>query len=367
MRNGSPLIVDFNFGPNGSFVSTEPLGNHTLELTQGGPSNTFSYEIQVTLTAGGTPIGNGDELVFDFDIQDLAFSAIFGELAPRPILSDLDTVVIDLFENVQTGVLQLEDPRINLLFDNSFGIPMEVDIQNLRSVTIDNTIIPLEGDVVTVDNPHLIGAPSMNQLGSTISSSIDINRGNSNIPNFVSSFPKYVIYQFQALTVASAAGEKSFVLDTSQVDIGVEVELPLHGNLGGLRLGKTFNFKPTSLDDFDEADIIVFTRNRLPVEIGLQAYFFNDNDQLTDSLFNAGRRLVDAATIDGEGFTVEASELERVLEASSNKIDRIAESSSVFIDVILFTSRQGTVPVKISPEDFIDINIGVRGRLELSL
>ena len=367
-NNGLPLIVDFVLGPNGRFTSSELLGGHTLTLTQGGSNNnSFSYEMEVTLTAGGAPISGTDELVFDFDILNLAFSAIFGELAPRSILSDLDTVVIDLFDNVQSGVLQLEDPRINLLFENSFGIPMEVDIQNLRAVTIDNSILPLTGQVVTADNPHLIGAPTLAQLGSTVSSSININRQNSNIPDFISSFPKYIIYQFQALTIAPAAGEKLFVLDTSQVDIGVEVELPLHGNLRGLRLGRRFQFKPTALDDFINADIMVFTRNRFPVEIGLQGYFFNDRDQLTDSLFNNGRRLVDAAQVDAEGFSVEPSELERVLEATSDKIDRISESSSVFIDVILFTGNRGVMPVKISPQDFIDINIGVRGRLELGL
>jgi hypothetical protein len=77
--------------------------------------------------------------------------------------------------------------------------------------------------------------------------------------------------------------------------------------------------------------------------------------------------IVRAAPVDATGFTQSANEYISVVPISKAKIDRINQATQIEIEATLSTTNGGTVPVKFSTIDRLDVAIGVHTRVPLTV
>jgi hypothetical protein len=364
---GNAFQQNFTFnGPGNQGPSTDLQGS-VFDLTANGTStNTISFSITATITDTGQPINNTHSLNCSFDLIDLRFRGLFGDLGTHAFQLRADSINVDIFDNAFNGTVDLLSPSISLTMRNSFGIPLGFDIQNISAVK-NTTNLALSGTAVNSPlNPYSLSAPTNSQVGRSVSSVIDINSTNSNLGQLISSLPNFLAYQFDLTLNPPPVASKNFVLDDSRLTVGVHLELPFHGRVQGLSLSKRFDFDGLGIDDVEESKIKIRTTNELPLDAQLQVYFTSATGVVIDSLF-ANSSILKGAPVDADGFTIGAEEVITTVDLTQDKVDRIEQAESLVITAVISTTNNGAVPVKFATIDKLKINLGLSTRIGYEL
>ena len=366
-NQGAGFQRDFTFVGPGTQNPTTNLAASVFDLTgNGSTTNTVTFSISAQITDKGQAINSTHRLDFSFALDNLTFRGLFGDLGTRPIPIPSDSINVDVFNNAFGGNVTLLSPSIRLDMKNSFGLPIGFNIQNISAIKENTSVATLSGPALSAPaNPYLLAAPSYSQIGQSITSDIEINSGNSNLPQLISSIPQYLAYRFQ-LALNPAAASKNFVLDTSRLTIGVHLELPFHGRISALTLTKQFDFNGLGIDDPGKSKIKLKTINETPLEMSVQIYFVDTNGTVLDSLF-ADRSILKGAPVDANAFTQGASEVQMEVPVTQEKINRIEQAELLVIQAIAFTTNSGTVPVKFSSTDKLRISLGINTRVKYNL
>jgi hypothetical protein len=146
----------------------------------------------------------------------------------------------------------------------------------------------------------------------------------------------------------------------------VHVELPFHGSFSELSLTKRFDFDGIGIDDLGRSKIKLKTINETPLDMHVQAYFVDANNVVLDSLF-IDRAIVKGAPVDANGFTQSSSKVEMEVPVTQAKVDRIDQAKNIVLVATMITVNNGTVPVKISSTDKLQVSLGVNTRVKYNL
>jgi hypothetical protein len=248
--------------------------------------------------------------------------------------------------------ITLKAPEFNLHVDNSYGIPMEIDLSNITArSTSEGTTLPLIFDHDSLKTFN-VDAPSIEQLGQTVNSIHYINGDNSNLEEILASSPNKLDFDIVANT-GTTPGVQNFLLDTSKMDIIIEVVLPMWLQTGGYTMQDTIDMDIGSivgdLNFVDSARITMKYVNELPLEVRLQGYFLNSAEVVLDSLFSEGTvALLEAAQVDENGEIVEELLPEEtfVIEMTGEQMANLADATLLWFKADASTTDNGTKFVK---------------------
>jgi len=367
LKKGSALFQQtFTFTGNTSLHPAFDIGGYHVDLTESGTTtNTILFSIKAVITDTGQPIGNTSSLDVDFQLSGLKFSALFGQLGTTVFQTAAKAMNTDIFDNVKSGTVSLQSPSVEIRVDNSFGLPVSLDIRQMKAVKSDGSTIALSGAAVSApSNPYLITAPGT--PGSNANTTFSLTSANSNISQIASSLPHDLVYQYSGQLNPGNAPKK-FVLDTSRLMIGVDFQLPLYGQLSGLAMSKTYDFNGIGIDNLEKSVITVKTINEFPLDAYLQVYFVNRTGATVDSLFADNKVLIKAAPVDGNGISTSPSEVLKQVTLDKNRIDKINTASFLVVGASINTTNNGTVPVKITFDSKLKVNVGANTHVQYSL
>lgn len=366
-QQGADFQQNSSFTGPGTLSPSSDLQGATLDLTVNGTTtNTVTFAITATITDTGQPIDNTHRLDCSFGMSSLGFRGLFGNIALRTIPLNTDSINVDIFGDGLAGSIEVLSPVVRLDLRNGFGLPVGFDIQNISVIEQDNTTIQLTGPAVSAPaNPYLLNGPSYSQIGESITTQIDLNSGNSNMAELFSSLPYYLEYQFGAV-LDPPGNTQNFVLDSSRLAIGVHLELPFHGKISSLTISKQYDFDGLGVGDIGESIVRVKTINELPLDAAVQVYFVDATGVVLDSLFT-NPSIIEGAQVDPEGFTQDNAEVITEVPVVQEKADRINEAEYLLVLAEMHTTNQGTVPVKFSVTDKLQVSIGVQGTVEYKL
>jgi hypothetical protein len=357
----------FSFTGAGNQTSSTSMQGAVLDLTSASTStNKITFTITATITDTGQPINSTHHIDCSFDVTGLAFRALFGDLGTHAFQFATDTIDVDVFGNTVSGTVEFLSPAITFTMRNSFGLPIGFNLQNIAAIKSDKTVIPLSGSAMNAPaNPYLLNAPGYNQIGRSVTSSIALNSGNSNLAQLISSLPRYLTHRVSS-TLNPGGATKNFVLDTSKVSIGVHLELPFHGKVSSLSISKQYDFNGLGIDNVQQSKIKVKTVNETPLDAHVQVYFVDISGAVLDSLFT-NSSILKGAPVDASGNTQGAAEVTTEVAVTQAKVDRIEQAEYIRIATVLYTTNNGTVPVKFSSTDGIKVNIGVSTQLKYNV
>lgn len=366
-QQGAGFQQNSSFTGPGTLSPSSDLQGSTLDLTVNGTTtNTVTFAITATITDTGQPINNTHRLDCSFGMTGLRFRGLFGNVDTRTFPLNTDSINVDIFGNGLAGSIEFLSPAVRLDIRNSFGLPVGFDIQNISVIEQDNSTIPLTGSAVSAPaNPYLVNGPSYSQIGQSITTQIDINSGNSNLAQLFSSLPYYLEYRFGAV-LDPPGTTQNFVLDTSRLAIGVHLELPFHGKISALTISKQYDFNGLGIDDIREGIARVKTINELPLDAAVQVYFVDVSGAVLDSLFT-NRSIIEGAQVDADGFTQDNAQVITEVPVIQEKVDRINQAEYLLVRAEMHTTNQGTVPVKFSVTDKLQVSIGLQAKVEYKL
>lgn len=354
--------ISFN-GPTNQVVN-QTLSNTKVDLTENGTTRgKFQFRITATITGTGQPINNNHYIRCSFSLSSITFKALFGDLGVKDVTIE-DSVDLDVFDNAFKGNFNLLSPSISLDLKNSFGVPVRFRIQNIRAEK-GNTSIALTGAAVNSPlNPYLINAPLYRSPVQPTSTTVSLAPTNSNISSLVSSLPNYLRYGFN-LELNPFSATRNFVVDDSELTIGLNVELPFHGQVKGLTLSKRFDFDGLGVGDAEQASIRLKTVNSSPLDMAIQVYFLNQNGVKLDSLFQ-NSSILKGAPVNASGVVSGSATVTLDVPLTVAKFDRIDAAKFIDIQATVSTTNNGNTPVKVSVSDKVSMSMGARLKLKYS-
>lgn len=284
--------------------------------------------------------------------ENWSFKSIEGAWDEKSFPMEVDTVDIDLYENIVAGDLYFSDPRLGLIINNSFGIPVKVNLKEVSILTVDEEIVKLAG--TALDEGFLVAAPSANQQGQSRQSVFTLDRTNSNIAEVFNAMPKMVWYRVEVVLAPGAGLTEGFVLEESQIDVSVSFELPIEG--------KAKNFVTEQIVEMDlgeeenllkEAQLKLITANQIPIDVDLQLYFLDEAEQKVDSIFN------DVTTV----VQSNSPEITTLFDLSPARIQAIRQSKKIMIRSEFSTADDGNTEVRILNHQEMAVRLGLRATI----
>jgi hypothetical protein len=271
---------------------TNYLGNFTKNNTT---FNELDVNTTVTINGSGGPVLGTENIQIDLLFSAIDFSNANGYFGQQTVGIDNDTILMRIFENEPDGYFELIDPRVRFTVENSFGFPIQLNFQDLKTIDISAGIeFPLTGFPSTLN----IGAPAF--VGQVATAVLELNNGNtSNLSTIITPTPKYFFFEAAGISnPAGNAGTLNFITDTSYFRVNAEIELPLEGLAYGFGVGDTSEFSfGENLDNIESLMFRINVNNGFPVQLLAQVTFLDTNYIPLFSLLDAPQRVVESAII----------------------------------------------------------------------
>lgn len=298
--------------------------------------------------------------------QNFEASYLQGYLGQEVYDLPRDTIDIDFFDRWIRGGVTFANPSINVDVENSFGLPVR-SISNLMNIwNLDGSILELQSDAL--DNGVDFAYPALDEVGESKFTSFTLDKTNSNIVDIFSNRPIAVDYDLDAL--GNPDNDQSitgFATDSSFFSINVFVDLPVHVTAHDFTFRSDVEVNDIG-GDFDFADYItikIVSENNIPVDLGLQLYFEDENGVVLDSLFDKNLdellpdyAIIKSAGIDANGYSISTTNNEIEIDIPKEKFDAFLQMKNLGLITILDNAPDEVV--RFIGEDDVKIKIGVK-------
>jgi hypothetical protein len=362
------ISVNNTINPSSSASTNRELAGTRAILTDGVSFNRMRVVVRLSITKTNTSnIARANNVGFQLGMQNAGFERIHGYFGQTNLQIDEARLSLGLFESFDDGSVTFENPKLRLYFDNYYGIPVNV-----------HTISPFTG-LDNQDNPYQISGLSPPYLFEKPDkpyefkrSTIELAGGNSNIISLLE-IPIRKI-DFGANTTINPGGRitKNFATSQSRIDLTVELEVPFHGRASNfsIRVIEPFNI-PGEFDQLEYLELKLIVENMYAIDMGFQIYFLDSVDAVVDSLFSnySDINIVKSASLKASGFSDNPGMKTTEVRLDKTKLKKLAENKVNRVEIYAkaATHQQGTVPIKVSPNDYFHFKAGIKTKLDTQL
>ncbi len=356
-------------------VIAADLGQTTVELNSAFSPGTsgIDYEIQLYLIKDQSSqnINGAASLDGTLTYTQLNFKSLYGtfDLTQQQLAPNTDTVAITLFNNVVGQAdFDLVNPSLRFDLQNSFGIPFKGEFELLSGLNSkSNSNIPFT--LPDSMRPFNINYPLFSQLGQSKLTSYTLSRQTSNVTSVLNTNPNYLIYKVKNLPTVNPPGNINFVEDTSRFKLDMEIIMPLDGRVNGLVFQDTLPFSLREADEIEELELRTFITNGFPLDVKMNIYFADDNNNILSKLYETDAEpIIAAAAIDATGKSTIGGFQETTTIVPASVISRLSNVTKIFIKAVTSTSGAAAGKnVKFYSDYRIDVKISGRAKLNFSL
>ena len=279
-----------------------------------------------------------------------------------------DTILIDFFDGWLGGGVTFAEPSINVNVENSFGLPVRSVSNYMSILNLDGSILELQSDALEdgVDFAY----PALDEVGESKFTSFTLDNTNSNIVDIFSNRPVAVDYDLDALgNPDSDQAIVGFATDSSFFSINVFVDLPVYVNANNFTFRTIVEIGENELaGDFDFADYItlkIVSDNNIPIDLGLQLFFRDENGVALDSLFDTNladllpdNAIIKAAEVDADGYSISTTHNEIEIDVPKEKFEAFLAMRRLGLVTVLNNAPDDVV--RFIDTDDVTIKIGVK-------
>lgn len=281
--------------------------------------------------------------------SSIDFYALSGGLARMQLDLPSGELPIDVFENWNGGAFSVDNPELTVTIRNSFGIPVNLQVDQLAVVDAQGNAADMISDAVK--DPLAIAYPADGEQGMEKTTVISINRDNSNIEALIQLRPLKVVYQVQGTINPDKLAGPFFVLDSSRVEIDSRLTIPLAGTLASYLGVDTFPLQVPDYDVVQQATIRWTTTNETPLSLSIQAALF-------DAAYNPIGDLWDGWADVALGATSGQSSKQQVdLPVAPEVLGKF--SSAAFMVIKYEMKTAGDSPVRVYADEHMECEVGL--------
>lgn len=314
VKNGKPFKDTLFIPPGGQIEETHQKYGYTIIPM---PSDTSDHKFlkmhyDVTIYGNGNNLNAGEEVHIENKIESIDMQSVFGYLGQETLLQQNGKISLNIFDLESDGTLEFADPQFRFLINNSYGVPIEVQLNNVRAHYQDQQSQPIKfKDSANIFDIRYPEFPE--QVGEFVKDSIRIKNNSCNLSEALTGLPDYI--SLEATGVSNPHGKEesnyNFVTENSKFLVNSELILPLWLKANGIALKDTFDLDLGSmLNDTSKLKHLLtkfHVYNGLPVDIDLQIYFLDEGYRMIDTIFReTDRPVIEGAMVDDNGEVIHA-------------------------------------------------------------
>lgn len=368
-KGGIPFSQNIEYTSGMTLNQSIDLSGYEIQFNNTAP-NVNAIDITYTVTIHGSGAANNSPYTFNMNesFQILSFHAMYGDFKQQTFALPNDTVGLRIFDNNIEGLIDFENPYLHLWAYNSMGVPFSLAMSNFTALSDINGSLVVNG----YPNPWNIPAPTLAQIGQTVSTMFTMDKTNSNIKNAINLSPQKFVVDVAGMYNPAGGTSSNFVIDTSRLAVNVQIELPLYGKAWDFRLADTLDFKfgeDAKMDQVEYMSFRVNTDNGFPVDGIMQVYFLDQNNVILDSLLVPAQQVISAAAVGAApDYRVTTHATARVeSRIDQPRLTNLEPTQKIVVLAKLATISNGTQIVKIYSDYSLDVRIGVRAKFNVGV
>ncbi|NWJ49652.1 MAG: hypothetical protein HXX14_02200, partial [Bacteroidetes bacterium] len=269
---------------SGNFVDIDISDCILILKPIGNTKNNLHFDLGMTLQGNTNPTLSNYSLNLDTQILNLKFTALYGKLGnfTMNLNNSLD---IGIFNKSIGGAFQFGSGAVGLKLniDNSFGMPVQLNIKNLTSHSDAATPQDIAINLFGSNNPNIINLEVPTIFGGNKTTTISTT--NSNIQEALSTSPNRIYFNADASINPLNNGNLNFVSDQSKINVNMDVQMKLYGGITNFAIQDTLNFNYKNIDQLENMTFRLNTTNGFPLAVKLQLYFIDDYYRVLDTMF----------------------------------------------------------------------------------
>ncbi len=353
IRNNSAVTHTINTGSGTQYKGKIDFKGTLIDLgsdiTQ--PYNRIPLEYSISVGSNGLLVNynSTDKIDIDMTLEKPEFDYVKGFFGQESESIEPDTLDLDIDDilNRITGTFLISSPSIRLKYSNSFAIPIKIDFQAMGKRGTETVNLGLD--------PIAIASPQYPVRD--VSSSIVIDKNNSDLPELISLPPGKLIFSGSAnMNPGGNNGQRdNYVFGNSRFLGSAEVEIPLEFRMNNLQFSDTIdNFlkvddenSPIKPENFKTLELNLTANNGFPLGVAVKMSLYDSGSNRVLRTINASA-LLGAAKVDtNTGKVIESKETTTNLKLTKEFFDDIRNADQIIILFALNTSNDGSVDVKI--------------------
>jgi hypothetical protein len=302
-----PLAISGTLTPaNPTVVFNDGLAKYVADFSKNEngdeTTNTLVAELEYLVSISpSSSIQANDGLNLSLSVNQPQFNAAYVYVGQKPLDVSFELVNLDFFDAFGEGTINFGEPVFRFTFDNSFGFPLGVSFNEMAAVTQQGQIINLSGEAV--NRVNVIEGPELENIGSSLETTFELNVDNSNLADLVNSKPSKIIVDVNAFAnPAEAPAQYNFMLNESELKITGFLEMPMIVNINQLSGNQKVDLNITNtLEQANKLILRIITENNLPLGGDVELAFLDNNDN--ELYVISERAFFDAAPVGSDGRT----------------------------------------------------------------
>ncbi|MDX9883659.1 MAG: hypothetical protein RBS73_16480 [Prolixibacteraceae bacterium] len=360
-KNGNPVQVSVPFTGSPNTVGlSDAVINFASDIAS--PYNTVPYEYSISVNEypGYVNYYSTDFIRMNVSLSSLDYTSIKGDFGDKNITIDEGSFKMDTeFLDKISGNFKLANPQLQLVLTNGIGVPAEVNA-NFIAQNKSGQSVSLDPAPFRLATPTSLGSPAVTQT-------IDFNKSNSNIVNFIALPPSGNItysgnISFNPDGAINAANPNFFDLDASlKIDLGVD--LPFELQVSNLTFEDTAKISSGDLDMIKSAELIVNAVNEIPLDIDVQLFFIDtiSGQQYSSS---AKKKLLSAAQISDTGVITPVTSSNSV-QLSETELEGLKKANGIVFKGMISSPENGTKTAVIYSTSRLNMNVVIKSKFDL--
>lgn len=367
--NGNALTETITINPQTSSTQLAgeiDLAGYTIDLTANNTTiNNIMSEIQVSSTTYNNPVevDTSDKVIFEFELNNMDISYAEGYIGEQSISLGEDTLYFPFERGSLLENIAVEDPRVTLYFNNSFGISGTASLLNTIFFNEQNNTLGLSGDIM--NNPLTVSSPLNGQYGTVSQTTYTISNQNSNIKNVFALLPNKAIVNGIFSTNANSSQGLNFLGNLSELNLIMQLDIPVYGSLSRITASDTIEFDASAFDKIRSAVLKIAFDNGFPVDLDIQVHFADAQYNTLDSLVAGGAWLAKSAAVNTTGDVTANKTSFGNISVDETKMEALREASYIILNIGVATTDNGTTPVKFYTHYNLGLKLGIISQINL--
>ncbi len=281
---------------------------------------------------------------------------------------------LSVFNKMVSGSVNFEDVKVDLEVTNGLGAKLDVDVDNITAVnTKQNNSLALSN--VTISSPISIDKAlkvPQGQLPVTPQKVvISLDKGNSNIDQFVEVFPDRIDYKMAVRLNSDIVtpptytdvltSPPNFAYNSTGVDVSMNIEIPLSMIAQDLVLADTIDFSITKSDatqGYQNGTFTLLTNNGFPFSTEVSIYMLDANNNVVDSIFSHGNIPAANIYLDGAEWKVSSKKSSEItFPVDVTKMEKLFNASKLLVIAKFNTAQPGSDYIKVYTDYSIDFKL----------
>ncbi|MFY0643907.1 MAG: hypothetical protein JXR19_05525 [Bacteroidia bacterium] len=271
-----------------------------------------------------------DSIYIKFGLVDVEPELAIGDFGKKTY-TFTDPLDVPVFRDLE-GSISLEDASLDVIFENSFGIEANIDIQSIQGVN------SRTGKQLSLISPELQPTIflrrgiNLNTHVRPYSTGVNLNKTNSNFKLFLENIPDKILPDFDVTTRPNGSNNLTdFAFYDSYLKTKLRLHVPMHFGMDSFGLVKKKSFDLNEdLSNIKKGSLKLIVDNGFPWIAWVRLEFLDEDDQVLLNTLGTSDDVVDAGLIDpGTGKVGDPQRSNLIIDLSQEDLELVNTASKI--------------------------------------